>query len=99
MVVVHDHGLDGDKYLPDLQQHIQEHPLLTHVRKHWPDGAATLSDVVSHRQLRDLQIYSEFLRPLRTNKQLGLLVKDRKYGITAVFLRRDGAISAGARRR
>lgn len=89
MVVVHDHGSDGDKYLPALQQHIQEHPLLTHVRKHWRDGAAALSDVASHRQLRDLAIYSEFLHPLRIEKQLGLLVEDQRYGVTAVSLQRD----------
>lgn len=90
MFVVHDHGPDGDKYLPALQEHIQEHPLLTHFRAHWQDGAATLSDVTSQRQLRDTRIYSEFLHPLRIERQLGLMVADQKYGVTAVALQRDG---------
>jgi DNA-binding CsgD family transcriptional regulator len=90
MFVVHDHGPDGDRYLPALQEHIQEHPLLVYVREHWKDGAAALSDVASHRELRDLPIYSEFLHPLRIEKQLGLLVEDQKYGVTAVALQRDG---------
>src|SRR6185503_5213499 len=44
----------------------------------------------SHRQLRDLEIYSEFLHPLRIERQLGLLVQDQKYGVTAVALQRNG---------
>lgn len=91
MFVVHDHGPDGDKYLPALQQHVQEHPLVVHVRKHWKEGAAALSDVASHRDLRDLGIYSEFLRPLQIERQLGLLVEDKQYGVTAVALQRDGS--------
>lgn len=90
MFVVHDHGPEGDRYLPALQQHIQQHPLLAHVRAHWRDGAASLSDVASNRQLRDMQIYCEFLHPLRIEKQLGLMVQDRQYGVSAVALQRDG---------
>lgn len=90
MLVVHDHGPDGDKYLPALQKRIHEHPLLVHVRNHWLDGAAALSDIASHRELRDLAIYSEFLHPLRIERQLGLLVEDQAYGVTAVSLQRDG---------
>ncbi|HEX5398506.1 MAG TPA: helix-turn-helix transcriptional regulator [Verrucomicrobiae bacterium] len=90
MQVVHDHGPDGDKYLPALQQHIQEHPLLAYVRAHWQDGAAALSDVVSQRELRDTGIYCEFLHPLHIERQLGLMVEDRHYGVTAVALQRDG---------
>ena len=90
MFVVHDHGADGDKYLPALQQHVREHPLVVHVRERWQDGAAALSDVISQRELRDLGIYSEFLHPLRIERQLGLLVEDKKYGVAAVALQRDG---------
>jgi DNA-binding CsgD family transcriptional regulator len=90
MQVVHDHGPDGDRYLPALNAHIQQHPLLAHVRVHWQDGAASLSDVISHRQLRDQPIYREFLHPLGIERQLGLMVEDRQYGVAAVGLQRDG---------
>lgn len=91
MQVVHDHGAEGDRYLPALQQRIQEHPLLAHVRAHWQAGAAALSDVITHRELRNTPIYCEFLHPLQIERQLGLLVEDRTYGITAVGLQRNGS--------
>jgi hypothetical protein len=90
MQVVHDHGPDGDRYLPALNEHIQQHPLLAHVQAHWQDGAARLSDAISQRQLRELPIYQEFMRPLGIEKQLGLLVEDRNYGFAAVGLQREG---------
>jgi len=90
MQVVHDHGPDGDRYLPALNEHIQQHPLLAHLRTNWKAGSASLSDVISHRQLRDKLIYREFLHPLGIEKQLGLLVEDREYGFAAVGLQRDG---------
>ena len=90
MQVVHDHGPNGAKYLPALNEHIQQHPLLEHLRTHWQVGAATLADVISQRQLRDQPIYREFFRPLGIERQMGLLVEDRQYGFAAVGLQRDG---------
>jgi DNA-binding CsgD family transcriptional regulator len=90
MQVVHDHGPDGDRYLPALEKHIEQHPLMVHVRAHWLDGAASLSDVISRRQLRNTGIYHEFLHPLGIEEQVGLLVEDRVYGVTAISLQRDG---------
>lgn len=73
MQVVHDHGPDGDRYLPALQRHVEQHPLMVHVRAHWKEGAETLSNVISRRQLRQTGIYSEFLHPLGIEEQIGLL--------------------------
>lgn len=91
MQVVHDHGPEGDKYLTALNEHIQDHPLLIYMRTHWRKGAASMSQAISQRELRDLPIYCEFLRPLGIKRQLGLLVEDREYGVAAVGLQRDGS--------
>lgn len=90
MQVVHDHGPDGDRYLPALNAHIQEHPLLSYLRLHWREGAAGMSDAISQRQLHDTAIYCEFLHPLNIEQQLGVMVEDRDYGIAAIGIQRDG---------
>jgi hypothetical protein len=89
MQVVHDHGPEGDRYLPALNEHIEQHPLMVHLRAHWRKGPARTSDVITQRQLRDLAIHSEFLHPLRIRDQLGVLVEARQHAVIAVSLQRD----------
>lgn len=70
---------------------------MVHVRAHWRKGAASLSDVITRTQLRNTAIYSEFLRALSIQEQIGLLVEDRTYGVTAVSLQRSGTSRFGKR--
>ncbi len=90
MQVVHDHGPEGDRYLPALQRHVEQHPLMVHIRAHWQKGAETLANVISRRELRQTGIYSEFLHPLGIEEQMGMVVEDHRYGVTAVGLQRAG---------
>jgi DNA-binding CsgD family transcriptional regulator len=95
MQVVHDHDPRADQYLPALNEHIREHPLIVHLGAHWQEGAAIMSEVVSRRRLRDMAIHTEWLHPVGIVEQLGLVVEDCRYGTTALSLQRKGRDFSG----
>lgn len=59
-----------EAYSPFFELHMPEHPLLQHYATAKTAGTLKITDVVSQRSFRELGIYSEFFRPLRTEYQL-----------------------------
>lgn len=89
--LAHDHGPEGDKYFPALQDRIQEHPMIVaRLTGQWRDGSVALSDCMSQAKFHRHPLYDEFFRPLGIERQLGLIVEDKEYGFTAACLQRDG---------
>lgn len=89
--VVHDHGPEADRFIPALNAHISEHPVLQYWLQQHCGDPAKLSDFLGRRQLRDTAIYQEFFGPLRVQEQIGFFVEEKGRVAITLSLQRSGS--------
>lgn len=72
------------------ENHLPEHPLMSHFLRTQSSDPKRISDVVCNADFERRGIYHEFYQPLRLNRQLGVLLRPGPRSLVGISVNRQG---------